>query len=409
MQKHTFLIYLFLLLGFFACDKKSEAQEENKKPYVIVLSLDGFRWDYTTMVETPNFDRLAAQGVKAESLQPSFPSKTFPNHYTIATGLYPGNHGLVNNSFYDYEKDVVYKISNRSAVEDKDFYGGEPIWNTVEKQGVKAACFFWVGSEAPVQDMRPSIWKRYEHNFPWEARADSIITWLQMPEANRPHLLMWYLHEPDGIGHKFGPKSSETKEQILELDAFLGRFLDKLEALPIADQVNLIVTTDHGMGATSSERYVGVSEYVQSSDLEYYLSGNPVFFIQPKRDKVDEVYEKLNKIEHVTVSKKGERPEHWHYNEHKRIADIIVVADSAWSVGWGTSENSWAGGTHGYDPRNKDMHGIFYAKGPSFKQNYVHSSFENVDIYSLISHILEVTPSKNDGKFERVKGLLKVE
>ncbi|GAF03456.1 phosphonoacetate hydrolase [Saccharicrinis fermentans DSM 9555 = JCM 21142] len=182
--KTAFILICYLLIYWPIQSQQKDSHQA--QPYVVVLSLDGFRWDYTQDIETPNFDRMAQIGTKAISLQPSFPSKTFPNHYTIATGLYPGHHGLVNNSFYDKKIDITYKISDRSTVENKAFYGGEPIWNTAEKQGVKAACFYWVGSEAPIQDMHPSIWKKYDHHFPWEARIDSVISWLSLPAPQRP-------------------------------------------------------------------------------------------------------------------------------------------------------------------------------------------------------------------------------
>ena len=387
----------------------SIAQSNIDRPYVVVLSLDGFRWDYTNYVKTPNFDKLAQIGVKAQSLQPSFPSKTFPNHYTMATGLFPGNHGLVNNSYYHPEKKNTYKISNRKTVEDKDFYGGEPIWNTAEKQGVKSACFYWVGSEAPVQNMRPSIWKKYDHDFPWKARMDSVISWLTLPKEQRPHLIMWYLPEPDGVGHKYGPMGMEARAMVKRLDKYIGSFLKKLEQLPHYSKINFIVTSDHGMGETSSERTVDLSKYTSKKDFEYMLTGNPVVFIQPKKTKLDKVYDQLKDVEHINVTKNGERPAHWHYNYNKRIADLVIVADSAWSVGWGIKSygQQRTGGTHGYDPQNIDMHAIFYAAGPAFKQRYIQPTFENVDIYNIIAHILNLKPAPNNGNFERVKEMLR--
>lgn len=406
----VFKLYIVLLVccisfvsGF---GQKNQAIDSQNQPYVVVLSLDGFRWDYTNDVETPNFDRLAQMGVKAESLQSSFPSKTFPNHYSIATGLYPGHHGLVNNSFWD-RHEGTYKISDRKAVENPNFYGGEPIWNTAEKQGLKAACFFWVGSEAPIQGMRPSIWKKYEHHFPWEARIDSVISWLQLPEKKRPHLIMWYLPEPDEVGHQYGPDGKKTKKMIARLDAYIGQFLFKMEQLPYASEINFIVTTDHGMGKTSAVKYVDLSKYIKQSNCNYILPGNPLVFVQPKEEMQNSVYEQLSKVPHIQVTKSGERPSYWHYNQNERIADLVVLADSAWSVGWGPGPTYGIGGAHGYDPRNKDMHGIFYAVGPAFKKSYVQTTFENVDIYGLIAKILHLKPAENDGNLERVEGMLK--
>ncbi len=407
MKNYKFcFIFFYLIVCQFVFSQKTTAYANNSQDYVVVLSLDGFRWDYTDMVETPNFDSIAKVGVKAEDLRPSFPSKTFPNHYSIATGLYPGDHGLVNNSFYDPDKKETYKVSDRSTVEDPDFYGGEPIWNTAEKQGVKAACFYWVGSEAPVQGMRPSIWKKYDQNFDWDARIDSVIYWLQLPEAKRPHLIMWYLPEPDGTGHKYGPHSEEIKAMVKKLDTYVGKFMSRLRELPNGDKINFVITSDHGMGEISSKRQVNLKKYINSKDIDYDLEGNPVVFLQPKKGKLNKVYNELKNVEHINVTKKGERPDDWHYNNNKRISDLVIVADSSWSVFFGAKNGSWVGGTHGYDPKNKDMHAIFYAYGPAFKHHFIQPSFENVDIYNVLAHILKLKPASNDGDFDRVKGML---
>ncbi|GAF03455.1 phosphoglycerol transferase [Saccharicrinis fermentans DSM 9555 = JCM 21142] len=218
---------------------------------------------------------------------------------------------------------------------------------------------------------------------------------------------MWYLPEPDGVGHQYGPQSQELHDMVQKLDHFLGTFLDRLEKLPHYPNIHLIVTSDHGMGATSSDRYVDLKPYIKKKNLEYMIPGNPVVFIQPKKNKVNKIYNKLKDIAHIQVTKNLERPEHWHYNNVERAADLVVVADSSWSIGWDTLPTAWHGGTHGYDPINSDMHAIFYAMGPALKKAYVHPTFENVDIYNLIAHLLNIKPAPNDGNFERVKGMLR--
>jgi len=251
-----------LLITFFLFALYSSPYAQRPTPYVVMLSMDGFRWDYPDKCPTPNLDRIAETGVKARSLQPAFPSKTFANHYTMATGLYPDHHGIVDNSFYDPATGKHYSISNRQAVEDPSFYGGEPIWVTAEKNGITAASFFWVGSEAPVNGIQPTYWKRYDHDVPFEQRIDSVIYWLNLPEEMRPHLITWYMDEPDGIGHGEGPYSEKTFRMVAYLDSLLGVFLDKIEALPIASQVNIIVTSDHGMGPVSPDRCIILKEYI---------------------------------------------------------------------------------------------------------------------------------------------------
>ena len=198
------LIIIFFLIFNYSCKNSEQKTEE---PYVVMLSVDGFRWDYPDKVPTPNLDYIAENGVKAKSLKPAFPTKTFPNHYSMATGLYPDHHGIVLNSFYDEEMDKYYEIRNREAVENPDFYGGEPIWVTAENQNVTSASYFWVGSEAAVNGVSPTYWKKYDHSFHFEQRIDSVIAWLQLPEKERPHLILWYIHEPDNIGYRLGRDS----------------------------------------------------------------------------------------------------------------------------------------------------------------------------------------------------------
>ena len=189
-----------------------------QKPCVVMISLDGFRSDYPEMVHLATFDSLAKVGVRAQSLKPAFPSITFPNHYTMATGLYSDHHGIVANSFYDPTSARHYSISDRSAVEDAAFYGGEPVWVTAEKQGVRTASFFWVGSEAPIRGRYPTYWKKYDQKVPFSARVDTVISWLSLPVDKRPQLVMMYYHEPDASGHRYGPESKEMKECLVDLD-----------------------------------------------------------------------------------------------------------------------------------------------------------------------------------------------
>jgi len=210
-----------------------------------MLSMDGFRWDYPDIAETPNLDYIKEHGVKAQSLKPSFPTKTFPNHYTMITGLYPDHHGIIHNNFYDPEKEMYYRTSNREAVQNGEFYGGEPIWVTAENQDIITASYFWIGSEAAVRGVKPTYWKIYEHHFPYTQRIDSVIYWLELPEDERPHLITWYMDEPDSKGHRYGPESTEIKETITYLDSLVGVFLNRLQELPIHENINIIITSDH--------------------------------------------------------------------------------------------------------------------------------------------------------------------
>lgn len=400
------ILPLFVLISFLtAC---SFEKKEEEKPYVVMLSMDGFRWDYTDKASTPNFDKIALKGVKAKSLKPSFPTKTFPNHYSIATGLYPDHHGIVLNSFYDEASNRYYSIPDRVAVEDGSFYGGEPIWVTAEKQGVQTGSYFWVGSESEIAGHRPKYWKEYDHDFPYKQRVDSVIAWLSKPEAVRPHLIMWYFDEPDNTGHIDGPDSPELMAKIVQLDFMLGYFLIELDKLSIAQNVNVIVTSDHGMSNISDERKVNLMDHIDVEWIAEMQGYSPNFNIKAKEGQVDNIYNALKDVEGISVWKTGELPQRLNYGNHPRTLDVVVVADSSYSV-VDEPVKIDSKGAHGYDNANTDMHAIFYAYGPAFKEKYTSPTFNNVDIYPLICEILNLQPQVVDGNLENVKGILKKE
>ena len=367
--------------------------------------MDAFRWDYPDMYETPTLDSIALLGVKAESLKPCFPTKTFPNHYSMATGLYPDNHGIVQNSFYDPNLDKHYRIRDREAVNNPEFYSGEPIWVTAEKQGVKSGSYFWVGSETAIDGIRPTYWKKYEHDFPFEQRMDSVIAWLQLAEEKRPHLIMWYMHEPDGIGHKHGPNASETKATVEYLDSLLSVFIKKINQLPIANEINLIFTADHGMTNISDDRNIVLKDFIPNAWIKEIEGSNPSYNIDIKEEFEDEAFEILSKVEHLKIWKHGELPERLHYGTNPRTLDFTLVSDSAWSVNWKRRNFDYKG-TLGYDNDNKDMHAIFYGIGPAFKSNYAQPTFNNVDLYGLIAKILNLDPVETDGDLNNVIEML---
>ena len=312
----------------------------------------------------------------------------------------------MQNSFYDPDLDRYYRVSDRSAVEDGIFYGGEPIWVTAEKQGITSASFFWVGSEAPVKGIQPTYWKKYEHEFPYEQRIDTVIHWLSLPEESRPHLILWYMDEPDGSGHKYGPLSKDIYREVEYLDSLVGVFLRKIEKLPHADQIDIIVTSDHGMGPIHAEKTIFLDEYLKEEWFETVQGHNPNLILKAKPAFYDSAWSTLSNIPHVKVWKHGELPERLHYGANTRTRDFILVADSAWQINTGHGK-AYSGGAHGYDNANTDMHTIFYAMGPSFNRNPDYPSFYNVDIYNLIAEILDLVPVPTDGDPGRVRGMLK--
>ena len=404
MKLSNYLFLGMLLLSSISCRNK-DADTETHDTYVVVVSFDGFRWDYADLYETPNFDDLATHGVKAERMIPSFPTKTFPNHYSLATGLYPDNHGIINNSFYAADLGGVYRIGDRDMVSDPDAYFGEPIWVTAEEQGIKSASFFWVGSEAPIKGSYPAYWKKYDGTVPYIDRVDQVIDWLELPLEKRPGLVMLYFDEPDGIGHNYGPVHDSTGEVVEYLDTVLGYLRNKIAALEYGGLVNLIVLSDHGMGPVSPERYLNLYDYIHEEWTESLIGGNPVYLIDPVEDYKDSITRALNGIMGVSAWQKEDIPEHLHYGDSPRFPGIVVVADSLWSIGTRTDPSVYTGGTHGYNNGFTDMHTIFYAEGPAFKNGYSAPAFPNVDVYGIITHILELDPADNDGDLSRVSGM----
>jgi len=394
------IIFILLITSFVvSC---SNSQVNRNETYVVMLSLDAYRWDYPELTPTPNLHSIAKRGVRADALIPCYPSKTFPNHYSMATGLHPDRHGIVNNSFYDSILGY-YSIGNRAAVENPEFYGGEPIWVTAEKQGVKAASFFWVGSEAPIKGHYPSYWKRYDKNIPFEDRIDTIIHWLTLPLEQRPRLITWYSHEPDWTAHDHGATAPQTLAMATKLDSLVGVFIHKMSKLPHAKQINFIVVSDHGMADISSDKYINLSNFLNRDWFDVSTGGNPVISLQPKPEKRDEVIRILKSIPNLKVWNKGELPDRYVYGKNKRINEIVVESDLGYSVGWSQRSEPYSGGTHGYDNMYPEMHGIFFAQGPAFKKGMRHKAFNNTNLYSIVAHILGIKPEPTDGNLLEVE------
>ena len=387
---------------------RNDDKELSKNDYLIILSADGFRWDYADRVETPNIDKMTNKGVKAEYLIPVFPSKTFPIHYTMATGLYPDNHGIIDNNFYCSEIGAAFRIGDEASMTNPDFYDGEPIWVTAEKQNLTSASYYWVGSEAAIKGIQPTYWKEYDGSVPFEERIDKVISWLELPEKKRPRLIKLYFDEPDKSGHEYGPDHPEIDKTVKYIDSLLGDLIDKLDEFPPKYNINLIFTSDHGMSEVTPERYVDLAEYVDRDWFERIHGGNPFLNIQPKDQYADTVYNILQTVNNINIWKREEIPARLNFGNNPRVMDMVVLADSTWSIGWGEPTGSYyTGGMHGWDHAKKDMHTIFYAMGPAFKREHVHPPFSVLDLYPLIAHILGLEPVEVDGKLENTIDMLR--
>jgi len=409
VRKSLLLIMSVGAIVIFSSFFGRQANRPNpREQYVVMLSMDGWRWDYAQRVPTPNLDRIAKQGVKASYVIPVFPTKTFPNHYSMATGLYPGNHGIVANNFFCPDLNLTFRLGDRTTVENPVFYGGEPIWVTAEEQGLITASYFWVGSEAPVQGIQPTYWKRFDNTVPLSAQIDTVIYWLNLPVEKRPRLITFYSHQPDSHGHDYGPDAPEVDAMLVKLDSLVGVLIDKISQLPIANQINLIVTSDHGMTQLNADRYVDLSKYVQRNWFERSHGSNPLFLLKPHAGMLDSVYQILSRIDNISVFRRGEVPARFNYGGNPRTLDLVVLADSTWSVGWGAPREGFSNeGAHGWDNAKKDMHTIFYAMGPAFRQNHLHQPIKVVDLYPLIARILRLGPAPVDGQFRRVRRMLR--
>ncbi len=401
MKKTKILLLILYTTFLFSCN-----HTKKNTPYVVVVSLDGFKWDYPDYANTPFLDSVEKIGSRIHTVEPSFPSKTFPSHYSIATGLHPGNHGIINNNFYDSSSNRYYSINNKKAVNDGYFYGGEPIWVTAKKNNINTATFFWVGAEAEIQGMHPDIYKTYQHDFPYQARIDSVVQWLKKPIKERPKLIMLYFDQPDKLGHFYGDKDSLTLNMVTKMDGYMKNLYQQLQQLPIKDSINLIITSDHGMTTIDSTHHIVLSDYLNNKWIDKITGKNPVYNIKAKAGYSDSITEALSGIPHLLYWKKEDLPSSFQYKHNPRILDIVVCAD----LGWGLHEQpspKYHRGGHGYPPEYKDMHAIFYATGPDFKQNYSLSSCKNIDIYNMICYILDINPAPNDGDFIRVHHILK--
>jgi predicted AlkP superfamily pyrophosphatase or phosphodiesterase len=405
---------VLLLLIVFAQDVAAQYPRD-LRPTLILIAFDGWRWDYDTKFLAPNVRRVIAGGVRAAALIPSFPSKTFPNLYTLVTGLYPGHHGIVANNIRDPHTGRRFSMSDRREVQDPMWWGGAPIWVHLQNAGQPAAMMFWPGSEAPLLGQRPAYWMPYDEAMPGNARVDQVLRWLDLPSAERPTFLTLYFEDVDTAAHRSGPESRNVRDAVTRVDGYLGRLLRGLELRGIHDSVNLVITSDHGLSETSVTRIVALDEYIDLNDVEI-IDINPTLGLWPKPGREEAVYNALaNAHSRLRVYRKQDTPPHWHYRDHPRIPPIVGVVDEGWQLlRRATLAERIARrlfgprGEHGYDPHEAmSMRGVFVAAGPAFKRGVSVPAFENVSVYNVLTAVLGVKPAPNDGDPALVSSLLK--
>jgi alkaline phosphatase D len=351
-----------------------------------MISIDGYRHDYTKLFSPPNMTRLMQGGTWAKGLIPVFPSLTFPNHYSIVTGVRADKHGIVSNEFYDPKRAARYKLSDRIAVRDGTWYGGEPLWIAASKQGMVSASYFWVGSDANIQETYPTYYFDYNGSVSNDDRIDQVLNWLKLPDANRPHLILSYFSDVDSAGHKYGPDSKEVKEAVLGIDRSIGRLLDGLETIDLP--VNIIVVSDHGMAPIKEKIYL--SDYIDLDGIRVEGKGaHSLLYIEDEEIR-EQAYKGLKKVPHLTVSKPSELPAEYGYTKNPRVGDIVLNADESYYIELiHPLVASNQGVTHGYNPKTTpSMQGIFYAKGPNIKGLGEFKSFDNIHIYPFVMTLL---------------------
>ena len=405
-------VLILVLLGFF----NTAFAQDNEDPIVIMIGVDGLRADTLERMRAPNLQSLADTGVRANMI-PAMPTKTFVNFYSLATGLHPKNHGFVSN--YPYDRELGRQFDRQTDVSDPMWWGGEPIWITAEKQGVKAATYFWVGSEVEIDGVRPSFWKPYQQNKDYAERVEEVLQWLALPEKQRPRLITLYFSAVDSAAHDFGVGSSQEREAVAKVDKHIGDLLLGLSKLGLKQRANIVVVADHGMVNLSDQRVINLDPWL---DLSAFIvpdwSSNstsvhaPFLNLYAAPKLVDAAYNKLHKAHpKMRVLRRGNFPTDYHFDHPQREPDLMLLADTGWSIYASRDKRQpppmlklgRSVATHGYDNQDPLMHATFIASGPAFKKKLMASPFNNIEVYGLLACALKVKPAKTDGKIINVQ------
>lgn len=396
----------FLVVSLAACSALPQsgpapsrtALSEPARPSVLLVSLDGFHPRYLEWGVTPNLARLAEGGVRAEWMGSSYPTLSFPNLYTIATGLRPDRHGMIHNTIHDPALGSDFSHRSREAIADRRWWGGEPIWVGAEKAGLPTATLFWPGSEAEIAGERPTRWMPFDDKLSIDARVDTVLGWLTEPLATRPRFATLYFEHLDRISQDHGPDSPETRASVAELDRAIGRVLAGLAG---GDPVNLIVLSDHGMASIEPGQRLALEDMVAPADAKAVTDGEVVGF-QPLPGRTAAAERALlGAHEHYDCWRKAEIPAHWHYGRHPRVPPIVCQMHEGWDARprevLARRIRTGTGGSHGYDPALESMHSLFIAHGPAFRPSTVLPPFDNVDVYPLLARLIGIQPTGNDG------------
>ena len=384
---------------------------QQAKHYVVLVSLDGFRYDYPRRYGAPHLLQLGFRGASApEGMLPVYPSLTFPNHISIVTGLYPEHHGIVANSFWDPAREQTYVYTQPQSNSDGSWYNGTPLWVLAEQQGMRSACLFWPGSEAEIQGNRPSYYLHFDDKLDDEKRVDQVVAWLKLPPELRPHFITLYYANVDHAGHTYGPDSEEVRAAVHHLDSMIGDLQTKLAPLHLP--IDLVVVADHGMVMLQGGP-VTLSDY---ADLSDFRTDGSLLYAKPDAN-VEEVYEEFlaHPDPRFKVYRRAETPASLHFDANPREGDPVIVPNGPFTirayapVSEAEHTNKPHGG-HGFNPRTMpEMKAIFFAAGPDVRTGVQFKPFENVNIYPFIAEMLGLNAPPVDGTLDVLRPALKAQ
>ena len=413
-------IFLILVsLTTLSGSNLARAAEDPLGPTLLVISIDGARHDFLELHDAPALSALADRSLRADALQPVFPTKTFTNHYSLVTGLLPRNHGIVDNNMYDNRMNLRFSLGNREQVQNPDWWGGEPIWVTAIKQDLVAGTFFFPGSEAPVQGISPSYWFTYDESISNRERVDTILMWLEKPKDERPSLMTLYFSDVDSAGHNHGPDSPEVARAMADIDVEIAYLLEQLAARELLDQINIMVTSDHGMAEVNLHQHIVIDEAFDTSLAGQILYSRELVSIFPAPGQLETIVAQLeaNLPDPASVFTADTLPARFELTGHHRIAPVLVLAQPGWAMlrrSWldgmqrdGSLDN--VSGGHGYDNLSPDMQALFFAHGPAFLAPGKIDQLRMIDVYNVMTAILGLTPAPNDGDPALVPMMLKPE
>ena len=396
MSFHIYLKVLFAIFFMGGFLGTCQAQPKNNiKPLTILLSIDGFKPEYLKRNISPNLNTLAKNGALASHLISTFPSVTFPNHYSMVTGLYPDQHGIVNNTMVDPLIPETFTLSARKAIANSEWWNeGVPIWVSLEEQGGIASTLFWPGTETKIRNRQPRDWLAYDHNMTSLQRTEKLLVWLNREESSRADFATLYFSEVDSAGHRYGPKSEEVNKSIKNVDYAIEKLLFGLDQIGILKNTTFIIVSDHGMVEVPLENKIQIDEILKAHPRAVIEWQGPLAGIRINQEILSNVLNTLKQEKNMDCWHKASIPAKYRFGSHRRIPDIVCLA----KIGYTIADKNWhILGQHGHDPYEEEMFGIFIASGYRVLNKTI-GGIENIEVYPLLLNLLNIKGEKNSAK-----------